>query len=495
MAINTSLSPIPARDFGPAQARHLASRAGFGGTPRQLADYHALGLGKAVDQFVSYNGTPTGLEPADLDPDIIRKLSADERREFLEARRNRDQKAQDKFRRMRVAANAEDRRMHLALQRWWVDRMTQTPRPTEEQLTLLWHGHFATRHRDVRDAYLMEKQNNFFREHANGSFADLAKGIVRDPAMIKFLNNDRNNKSRPNENLSRELMELFTLGEGHYTEDDIRAGARALTGYHVDDNDFAFNTRQHDTGSKTILGQSDKFNGDSFVELLLKQQACSRFVALKLYRHFVADVSDDWDLLDSGTRQVVEAMAKQLRGSNYRIQPVLRTLFKSRHFYDPGIMGRKIKSPVQVVIGTVRETGAPLRDERGVVLAMRLMGQELFEPPSVAGWEGGRAWINTSTLFLRQNTSAYLISGVSPGRSFKKSGLDYDPLPLLEGLDDRTPEAVTNHLCDAMLGARVPADRRGPLVKFMKERDKGVTADALVALLLLITAMPEYQLC
>jgi len=496
MAITTSLSPIPERDFGPAQARHLISRAGFGGTPRQLSEWHALGLKRAVDRLVDYNGVATpGLEPADLDPDIIRALTADERREFIQARRDGDQKAADKYRRMRVAAQAEDRRMHLALQRWWIDRMTRTPRPAEEQLTLLWHGHFATRHRDVRDAYLMEKQNTFFRDHANGSFRDLALGIVRDPAMIKFLNNDRNNARRPNENLARELMELFTLGEGHYTEDDIKAGARALTGYHVDDNDFVFRRFAHDNQDKTILGETGRIDGDDFVEILLEHRACSRYIALKLYRHFVADVSDDWDLLDNRTRRVVDDLAGLLRKNDYRIKPVLTTLLKSRHFYDAGIVGKKIKSPVQVVVGTARQTGAPLRDERGLSLSLRLMGQELFEPPSVAGWEGGRAWINTSTLFMRQNTSAYLISGVDARGGFKKSELDYDPMPLLEGVADRSAENVTNVLCDALLGEHVPAARREPLVKFMKERDKGVTADALVALLLLITATPEYQLC
>lgn len=496
MPINASLSSIRESDFGPAQARHLLSRAGYGTTPNQLVQWHDLGLDKAVERLVRYEGVSLGeLEPADLDPDIIRPLSAEERREFLKARAAKDQKAQDKFRRMRVAANAEDRRMHAALQRWWVERMAQTPRPTEERLTMLWHGHFATRHRDVRDAFLMQQQNAFFREHANGSFRKLASGIVQDPAMIKFLNNDQNKKKRPNENLSRELMELFTLGEGHYTEDDIKAGARALTGYHFRDNDFVLNQRQHDQGDKTILGQTDSFNGDSFVELLLAHEACTRFIALKLYRHFVADVSDDWDLLDDGTRQVIDGLAKLLREEKYEIKPVLARLFKSRHFYDAAIIGKQIKSPVQVVVGTIHQTGAPLRDDRAIATALRGMGQQLFEPPSVAGWDGGRSWINTSTLFMRQNTCTYLLTGTTPGKAFKKSAVGYDPMPLLEGFEGRSAKAVVDPLCDTMLGHHVGADRREPLVRFMEGRNKGVTADSLVALLLLITAMPEYQLC
>lgn len=497
MALNTSLEPIPDDAFGPAQARHLMLRAGFGGTPRQITELQSLGLANAVDRLVDYADTPLGdLEPADLDPDVQRRPSREERMAFLKARKEKDRETLDKFRKQRVTANFEDRHMHAQLQRWWVQRMIQTPRPAEENLTLLWHNHFATRHRDIRDAYLMEQQNSFFRDNANGSFADLAAGIIRDPAMIKFLNNDKNHKRKPNENLARELMELFTLGEGYYTENDIKQGARALTGYHVDDNDFLFNKFAHDDGDKTILGKSGPINGDSFVKLLLAHEACSRYIALKLYLHFVADVPDDWDLLDSETRLVVQGLADELRRTGYELKPVLTRLFKSRHFYDAGVVGKKIKSPVQVVVGTARQAQTPMRDDRGLTLALKMMGQDLFEPPSVAGWEGGRAWINTSTLFLRQNTCTYLITGNAKGRGFKKSGLNYDPMPLLEGCGDKaSAKAVTDHLCDALLGPHVPAARREPLVQFMNDRDKGVTADSVVALLLLITAMPEYQLC
>ncbi|MGB0768130.1 MAG: DUF1800 family protein, partial [Phycisphaeraceae bacterium] len=181
--------------------------------------------------------------------------------------------------------------------------------------------------------------------------------------------------------------------------------------------------------------------------------------------------------------------------SGYELKPVLTTLFKSRHFYDAGVVGKQIKSPVQIVAGTIHQTGAPVRESRSLATALKGMGQELFEPPSVAGWEGGRAWINTSTMFMRQNTCAYLLTGTTPGKGFKKNALDYDPMPLLEGQTDRSATAVVDRLCDAMLGHHVPRARREPLVRFMLDRSKGVTADSLVALLLLITAMPEYQLC
>ncbi|MEM1354439.1 MAG: DUF1800 domain-containing protein [Planctomycetota bacterium] len=497
MPLNTSLNPLSDRDFGIAQARHLLVRVGLGANPVEVRRVQRLGLTRAVRELVEYQRVEVGdLVEADTDPDIIQTLSAEEVRELTQARRSGDRAAIDQFTRRRVAAQAEDRRAHASLQAWWVGRMIDTPRPAEENLTLLWHGHFASRHRDVRDAYLMQQQNAMFRRYANGSFEDLARGIVRDPAMIKFLNNDRNNRRRPNENLSRELMELFTLGEGHYTEADIKEGARALTGYHVDDNDFAFRRFAHDSGDKTILGRTDDFDGDGFVQLLLRQQACSRFVALKLYRHLVADVSDDWDLVPSEHRDVIDRLARQLRGSGYELKPVLTTLLRSRHFYDRQVVGKKIKSPVQVVVGTARTLGTPTRDERGLVRALRAMGQDLFEPPSVAGWPGGRSWINTSTLFLRQNTNVYQITGSATNRAFNKDNMAYDPMHLLQGCSDPgDPGKVVDHLADALLGEHLSPTRREPLQRFMAERTKGVTADSVVGLLLLITAMPEYQLC
>ncbi len=488
MAATTSLKPIPASSFGSARARHLLIRAGFAPFPDQIRDTAALGLDRAVDRAVRYQQVDAAsLAGPDIDPDVIRPPNAEE----LQLRRT----DRDAFRREVLRRLGQDRRMIVQLRQWWLQRMFDTPRPAEESLTLLWHSHFASRHRNVRDTYLMYQQNEFFRTNANGSFADLARGIVRDPAMLKFLNNDRNVARRPNENLSRELMELFTLGEGHYTENDIKQGARALTGYHVSDNDFVFRERQHDDGAKAILGRRGTYDGDDFVELLLRRPQCSRYIAFKLYRHFVADVDDDERHWPRDVRSVIEQLATRLRKSKYELQPVLATLFKSQHFHDPEVVGRKIKSPVQLVVGTVRATGAPTRSAARINRAMAMMGQELFEPPSVAGWDTGRAWINTSTLFVRQNLCTYLITGKDPQRDrWSRASVDYDPMGLLAGVDLQ-PQPVVDHLVDVLLGEHIPPAQREPLVRFMKDRTSGVTADSVIALLVLITAMPEYQLC
>ncbi|MEM6551752.1 MAG: DUF1800 domain-containing protein [Planctomycetota bacterium] len=483
-------------------ARHLLERAGTGGSPADIAELHGLGLDEAAKRLARYESIDASmLTDFDADPDIIRPRTAEERAEVRKARRAGDEATVDAFQRRKVEAFGEDRRMFTRLQRWWVQRMIETPRPAEEKRVLLWHGHFATRHRDIRDAYLMYRQQKTFRQFGNASFADLAKAMVRDPAMILFLNNDRNIRRRPNENLAREFMELFTLGEGQYTEKDIKEAARALTGYHRFDNDFEFRRLVHDGGEKTILGRTDDFDGDSFVQLLLKQKVTSRYIALKLYRHYVADVPEYLDLLPRDHAKAVNALGDELLRNTYHIGQTLETLFKSRMFYDRDAIGNKIKSPSHLVAGAARSLGTPNRSMAILVTAMSKMGQALFEPPSVAGWDGGRSWINTSTLFMRQNVAIYLITGHDPTRRNAKARKDYNPTPLLAGLTDRQradAEAVVDHLADALLGPTVGRDRRDPMVELIRQRtETGKPADreTLVKTLTLMTAMPEYQLC
>lgn len=497
MASVTSLSPISTAEFGPAQARHLAQRAGFGGSFEDVQMLLRMGPIKAVDYLVDYQQVDVAqLARAEVDPNVIRPLSEQERKTLTAARKAGNQDVQDRFREETLKRRREDYKMIRELQQWWLQRMVQTPRPMEEKLTLLWHGHFATRYRNVRDAYLMYQQNAMFRKHANGSFADLAFGIVRDPAMIRFLNNDRNVSRKPNENLARELMELFTLGEGNYTEKDIKEAARALTGYHAQDNDFVLRERAHDEGEKRILGKRGDFDGDSLVLLLLRQSSCLRFITMKLYRHLVADVSDKFEDIPRAQQGVIDQLALQLRKNEYDLAPMLKTLLRSRHFYSSDIMGKKIKSPVQLAVGSMRMLGTPDRNWQIVQQALVRMGQTLFDPPSVAGWDIGRSWVNTSTLFVRQNLCTYLITGKDPARGgWVKDRMNYDPVAQMAGMPIKTPETTVDFWVDTLLGPHVPAARRQPLVSFMQQRDKGVTQDSVVALLLLITAMPEYQLC
>lgn len=497
-AATTSLSPIAASAFGPEQARHLLQRAGFGASPAEIREFVGLGLDAAVQRLVRYTFDASSLPAPDVDPDVIQPIGDDLRRAMRQAKRDGDAEAREALLKERLRRQGEDREMHRGLQAWWLETMLDTDQPTREKLTLLWHGHFATRHKSVKDAYLLYRQNMLFRGHAR-RFDELAHGIVRDPAMLIFLDNHRNNRRSPNENLSRELMELFTLGEGRYGERDIQEGARALTGYHVDDNEFAFRKALHDGGGKTILGKTGDFDGDDFVALLLARKQCAEHVALKLYRHFVADVADTVQQVSGPGRMVIERLATMIAGRDYDLAPVLETLFKSEHFHDPAIVGQMIKSPVQLVVGTVRTLATPSREPMPLVNAMGAMGQELFDPPSVAGWDGGRSWINTSTLFIRQNTCAHLITGKDPRRdNWATARSDYDPQPFFAAMSPEqrgSAAGVVDYAVDALLGAHTPRERREPLVRFLRDRGpKATTDDALVALLLLVTAMPDYQL-
>ena len=498
MAVNTSLRSIEPKQFGYEQAQHLLNRVGFGGPPRQVSALVDMGLRRAVDHLVDFESLDTSdLPRPSVDPDVLRPPTDEQRQLLRRARREKSEQILAKFRAQRRESQRADRRQIRQLRRWWLSRMIATTQPLEEKLTLMWHGHFATNYRTVRDCYLMLQQQSLLRRNAIGSFADLVLGIIHDPAMIRFLDNHNNRKQNPNENLARELMELFTLGEGNYAEADIKEGARALTGYSFHDNDFVFHRHMHDAGAKQILGRRGRFDGDQFARILLEQKACPRFVSYRLYKHFVADVEYDQLANAPGVRRVIDRMARLVVRHKYRIRPVLKVLFRSMHFYDQTIVGNKIKSPAQLLVGTVRMLNLPVPDLEKLVDAMRLMGQTLFDPPSVAGWAGGRSWINTSTLFVRQNLCAFLITGKRSGdRRWTTSPIGYDPMFLVKNLPTQSHEAVVDHLLKIMLVGQVPLHRRAQVLAFVQQRHNGeLKVAALLDLLLLVTAMPEYQLC
>ncbi|MFW5682998.1 MAG: DUF1800 domain-containing protein [Phycisphaeraceae bacterium] len=494
MSIDTSLSPLPPERFGRAEAWHLLQRAGFGPDADTLDRAVRDGLDVAVDRLVDYDAIDAPeLEGPDVDPDVRKPLTEEQNRELRLARKNENDEVLEKYHQLRQKADRGDRRMITELRGWWLDAMASTPRPLEEKLTLLWHDHFASSHRAVRDAYLLWQQNELFRRHACGNFADLALGVVKDPAMLNYLNNDRNRKRRPNENLAREFMELFTLSEGQYTEQDIREAARALTGYTYEDNDFLFDTRHHDYGEKRILGVAERYDGEGFVRRLLSRQACSEFIALKLYRHFVADISDNPEEAPATAREVIPQIAREIRRSRYEMRPAVRRLLKSRHFYDAALRGQKVKSPVHFAASMLRVLGNPKRNRRPLQAMLRNAGQELFAPPSVDGWAGGRAWINTSTLFLRQNLAAYLVTN-DRGANINPDRLGYDPVALAGELEEPTTRSYADRMVDLMLGPHV----RGPAregVLDAADRAGSLEPRTAAAIVLLITAVPEYQLC
>lgn len=492
-------------DFGYAEARHLLWRTGFGGTPAQIQTLASWGPEKSVDYLLTYDQAtdPKPPTPTTFDPNIMRPPTREERQEYRRAQQLRDENALARFRLRRQDSQRRDRQQMREIQKWWLARMIETPRPLQEKLTLFWHGHFATSYRTIENSYHMYQQNQLFRTRAAGNFADIMFQIIRDPAMLAYLDNDNSKKGSPNENLARELMELFGLGVGNYSERDIKEGARALTGYTFDDDRFVFRAEDHDAGNKRILGQSGPMDGDDFVKAILAQRNCSAFICRKLYRFFAEDIDIEANTRDlpKGAYSTIRSMQRAMLATKYEIKPTLRELFLSEHFYSPEVMAGQIKSPVMLGVGAVRSLNTPVRDLSIMLDAFDLMGQSLFFPPSVAGWDGGRAWINTSTLFVRQNLLAYLLTGKKPhGYDALADQETFDPTSLVDELGkalsgaSTDPVSVSSYLLQFTLG-RASNTNVETLAAFLNKHGGRVTRETLTGALLLISAMPEYQLC
>ena len=404
------LTPIAASDWNADRAAHLIERAGFGATPEEIGRLAAMTPERAVGSLVDYEAVSTGaLKPFDesgiwdpgMDPFPPSRAEAvrlaRERGEGLGEKvlpagtQRRLQPVVDKFFYSLTANNIETQRLGL----WWANRMLATPRPLEEKLTLFWHGHFATAQNKVRDSRMMYQQNRMLRANASGRLRDLLVGILTDPAMLVYLDNGENVKSHPNENFGRELLELFTMGVGNYTERDVREAARAFTGWTNDVLTFTFHAPQHDYGEKTFLGGTGPLNGQDIIDAILAQRVTGEFVASKLYRYFVRE---------DVPAAVRAELGRSFRQSGYQIKPLLKRIFLSKDFYGAGSYGTQIKGPVHLVVSTYRKMG--LREVPTIPDFGRMtgsLGQALFEPPNVAGWAGDRTWITPSTLLQRGN--------------------------------------------------------------------------------------------
>jgi uncharacterized protein (DUF1800 family) len=510
--ISGSLAPIKAEKWTYEHARHLLWRAGFGASPGQIRTVKGWGPDKAVEHLLEYDKVPfEAVSTEAFRSDIMRPLNEEERGDIAKARRSGDEEAVARVRAQRQEAERIDRQQVREMQQWWLKRMIETPRPLEEKMTLFWHGHFATSYRTIEDSYHMFQQNQLFRTHAVGNYGKLLYEIIRDPAMIAYLDNNDSRKGKPNENLARELMELFSLGVGNYTEKDIKEGARALTGYTFYDDEFTFQKQNHDDGGKTILGRSGKLDGDGFVSAILENPACSKYMAAKLYRYFVADLPTGRIAIDKPAQSVIRELAATMVANKYNIKPVLKKLFLSEHFYEQALMNEQIKSPAELVVGGVRSLNTPVRDLGVLVDAMNLMGQNILFPPSVKGWDGGRSWINTATLFIRQNILCFLLTGKMPhGYDPLAKTEKYDAAALLKALDPqgdgksrafaegKPSEGELGEVIDEMLrftlGASTPANR-DVLLDYFRTQNGQLDHDSVTGALLLITAMPEYQLC
>ena len=403
-----SLEPLPASEWSRDRAAHLLERAGFGGTPAEIARLAAMSPKQAVRSLVYYRATEnpvprfddSGAFDAGLDPFAPSRPAATDMAKAsgealgVKAKPAGNRKLQqvaDRYLYWKRVTKLETERVAY----WWANRMVLTQRPLEEKMALFWHGHFATGDEKVQDYRKMLQQNELLRAKATGNFRDLLIAVSQDPAMLASLDAGVNVKGAPNENFAREIMELFTMGVGNYTEKDIQEAARAFTGWNFKGLEYVVNPQQHDDGIKTVLGRSGNFDGVQVIDIILAQQVTSEYIADKLYRYVVRE---------DVTPAMRVKLGKLLRDSQFEIAPFLETLFESRDFYSDASVGTRIKPPVELVISTYRKLG--LTEVPGIPdfnVLTESMGQKLLNPPNVAGWASGKSWITPGLLLVRGN--------------------------------------------------------------------------------------------
>jgi uncharacterized protein (DUF1800 family) len=428
-----------------ARYSHLLRRAGFGTTPSGLVEWLELSWTEAVNRLVDYDGISNqALE------DRLTALNLD----------------------LTKAPN---------IQRWWIIRMAETTRPLEEKMTLFWHGVLTSGLNSAKPPAMLT-QNRFLRQHALDDYGTILKGITRDEAMMRYLNTIENKKGHANENYARELMELFTLGPGNYTEQDVRESARAFTGLTVRAGGATVLVRaDHDDGTKTFLGRTGNWGPDDIIDIILEQPAAPPFIAGRILRFFVSP---------NPSQASIDAVAKVLRDTGFSIREAMRTVFNLPEFSDPAAYRNLVKSPAEYLVTAIRQLGAET-DGRFYAAAMTPMGQTLFQPPNVAGWPGGADWLNSGTWLSRLNVANTLIAN--------RDAVRLDPADWFGGGLPTAPEAHVDRLAEILLDGNLADDQRRVLYDFAR----GDTATPGSrewfdgrgrALVYLMLALPEFHL-
>jgi uncharacterized protein (DUF1800 family) len=374
---------------------------------------------------------------------------------------------------------------------WWLYRMLYSPHPLREKLTLFWHNHFATSNSKVNNARYMLGQYELMYRHALGSFRTLLQEMSKDPAMMVWLDTSLSKKGMPNENYARELMELFSLGVGHYTEQDVREAARAFTGWEVQDGKAVFNPAQHDGGEKTVRGQTGKFTGEDIVRICLEQKSAPYFLAGKLFRFLISETV-------AASPELLEPLAAQLRQSDFDVGALVQTMLRSNLFFSPTVYRTRVKAPVDFALGIVR----PLEGRLGTTAlagALEGLGQNLFYPPSVKGWDGGQTWLNGQTLLFRQNLALALTSTED-----NRFGRRTDPAALARKYDKRSDAELVDFFLRLFLQADVSSETRARLFQYQQQAHhqklpvywtvEDAEEHRVRALCHLVLTLPEFQL-
>ncbi len=463
------MATLNASDWDRNKAGILLHRAGFGGTPQEVDSLAALSPAEAADSLLG----PAKLLPPDP-PSFLEESRMEEALKAERAKMNSLSGAakEEANRGIGQYVRATQGRQMTELRGWWLNQMAQPTRAAREKLTLFLHGHFATSFEKVRSPHLLYQQNSLFREKGYGMWSDLVLGVAQDPAMLIYLDGAKSRAEAPNENFARELFELFTLGEGNYTEKDIQESARAFTGWGIGavkgnkaglqrgaQPSFKNMPKWHDAGAKTIFGETGNFDGADVIRLALAQAAAPRWIAQKLWRFYAG-----WP----APEPLLQELVREWQSLKGEIRPFLIAMWTNPNFYDPVRAADRVKSPTEWLVGLCRQIGRPLPAPALSAHILNQLGQNLFEPPNVKGWDGGIAWINTASISRRYEYGSWLVDGTQGLQ--KLSGLNMAKMAAESGLlkmslPEISPEGmVTSHGAKDM----DPAEKRASLEK-MKE--------------------------
>src|SRR5579859_1835030 len=426
-----------------SRVAHLLRRAGFGSTESELATCTGLGFDQALERLLNYE---------QVDDSAIEQ---------------------------QVAGIQIDRRNVELARLSWMTRMLYTQRPLQEKMVLFWHTHFATASSKVRGADTMLQQIQLFRDNALGNFETLLQQVTRDPAMLIWLDNNQNRKGRPNENYAREVMELFTVGIGNYTDEDVKEAARAFTGYSANrQGQFVFNADQHDDDQKTFLGVTQNWDADDILAALVRHPATARFLTTKLFRFFVYDNPDP---------STIDRLAATYTSSGFNIRAVVRDLFTGPEFLSEQALRGNVKQPIELVIGSlkalnVQNIGPDLPQ------ASRRMGQDLLNPPDVSGWKGGDNWISAATLLERFNFADRLAAANAPDQAYF-----VDVSAQLQSHGLRTASDIVDYYLGLLVDGDVTSEARQALINFIGGDDQ-VNDQSVRGMLHLVMSLPTHQL-
>jgi uncharacterized protein (DUF1800 family) len=471
--------------------QHLYWRAGFGATPAMIQHERKTSIRQFVKKLIN--------DSREFVPLTLSGGEQPVRRKELRGLVSEGTLDRNELREQIKRQNEQIRDLNVH----WLERMTSGEGVLREKIAFFWHDHFACR---VRNPMAVLRYVNTIRQHALGKFGDLLMAVSKEPAMLQFLNNQQNRKNAPNENFAREVMELFTLGRGNYTEEDIKEAARAFTGWgFTAETEFVLRSKQHDDGTKTIFGKTGNFAGEDVIQLLLAQKQTAHFITTKLYQFLV----DDQPATDQVTTKRLNTLSDQFYATGYDISDLVQTILTADWFYESRYVGNRVKSPVELLVGMQQALDITFPQKQALVFVQKTLGQVLFYPPNVAGWPSGRNWIDSSSLLFRMKLPDVILRAdtlaVRPkedgdvntqvldrkGNGFANVTVDWATFD--KAFADVPDDELLNALAQYLLQRPLGNSQRQVVLKRLKAGE--TRPEQIKTLVIALMALPEYQLC